>query len=160
MEQAVVKKDLHQEKASRQELWTLNGYMSGNQGSDIGMAVVYRNTYGYKLSQWVGWLGYMANYSRNQVYTALGYPQAQEREKPPEGFPQVASQQLVRPERGDVRFAQERGVRVKPARLGQGEQPLDEVVDLFQVIVTPAPDFMQGTPFGVGAFAAVERHQL
>ena len=61
---------------SAQELWTLNGYMSGNQGYDIGMAVVYRNTYGYKLSQWVGWLGYMANYSRNQVYTALGYPQA------------------------------------------------------------------------------------
>lgn len=58
-----------------QELWTLNAYMGGNQAFDIGMAVVYRNGYGYKLSQWVGWLGYMANYSRYQTFTALGYPQ-------------------------------------------------------------------------------------
>lgn len=58
------------------QLWTLNGWQGGNYGYDIGMALLYNNNYGYSISQWVGWLGYMANYSRNQYFTALGYPQA------------------------------------------------------------------------------------
>jgi V8-like Glu-specific endopeptidase len=58
-----------------QELWTTGGwYYNGKLAYDIGMAVLYRDVYGRKISQVVGWLGYMANYSRAQYFTALGYP--------------------------------------------------------------------------------------
>jgi V8-like Glu-specific endopeptidase len=49
-------------------------FNNGNWGSDIGMAVLYRDAAGYSIAQRVGWLGYKANISRNHTFTALGYP--------------------------------------------------------------------------------------
>lgn len=58
------------------ELWTRTEWQGGNYGYDVGMAVLYNNGYGYSISQWVGWLGSMFNATRNQYFTALGYPAA------------------------------------------------------------------------------------
>lgn len=58
------------------ELWALNGWInSGSFAYDIGMAVLYQNS-GSSIANRVGWLGYRANVSRSQVYTAFGYPAA------------------------------------------------------------------------------------
>jgi V8-like Glu-specific endopeptidase len=57
------------------ELWSLNGWTAhDNNGYDIGMAVT-TDQGGKKLSQRVGYLGFMANTSRRQHWHNLGYPQ-------------------------------------------------------------------------------------
>lgn len=60
------------------ELWSLNGWLNGynNFAYDIGMAVLYRDGYGYSVTDRFGAMGFMANYSRNQYFTVFGYPAA------------------------------------------------------------------------------------
>lgn len=60
------------------ELWALNGWINGtnNAGHDIGMAVLNRDASGFSVAQRFGALGYMANASRNQLFTSFGYPAA------------------------------------------------------------------------------------
>src|SRR5207237_6549581 len=77
----------------------------------------------------------------------------------PERLVQVGPQQPVGPERGAVLRGQERGVGVETARLRQREQPLDEVVDRFQVVIAPPPEVVQMPALGVRRRAAVKVYQ-
>jgi V8-like Glu-specific endopeptidase len=64
-------------KFTMKQLWCrTNWYQHGNPGGlfeDMGAAIM-NPLNGRSLSQVVGWLGFAWNFSRNQIWTSLGYP--------------------------------------------------------------------------------------
>jgi hypothetical protein len=85
--------------------------------------------------------------------------QAQERQASlPRPF-QVGSEKGIGLEGDDVILSEQGGIPVELAGLGQGEEPLDKVVDLLQLVITPGPHVLQEPTFGVCCVPSVEVHQ-
>lgn len=57
---------------------------------------------------------------------------------------------------GDVRFRQQRSVRIEQTGFREREEPLNIIVDRLKLVVIPSEDFVNIAAFGIGFIAAIE----
>ena len=91
-----------------------------------------------------------------------GHGQAQEGHDAAERFPQVGTKGGVGTEGGDVGWGQQGSVGIELAGFGEGEEPLDKVMDGFEVIVRPGEDVLKCSALRIGGVrvAAVEVDEM